>query len=180
MLPENDNHLPEWIDQIESLVHQAEAIDDPDARSTALELSQAILRFHQSALGRMLDFISARDSDGEILSRIAQDELTSSLLLVHDLHPEPVATRVERAITRLDDVYRALGSRISLASMSGGVVYVNFDSSRTWPGPQTRAAIEKVLFQAAPEIEQVVIEGLKEETSPDFIPVSAILAGSRA
>lgn len=180
MLPKNDSHSSEWIDQIESLVYQAETIDDPAARSIALELSQAILRFHQCALSRMLDFISAQGSGDEILSRIAQDDLTSSLLLVHDLHPEPIETRLARAIARLDDVYRALGARISLACMSGGIACIDFESSRAWPGPQTRSSIEKVLFQAAPELEGVVIQGMKEEASPDFIPVSAILAGSQA
>lgn len=170
---------PEWVDRIESLVHQAAEIEDAAARALLMELSQAIMQFHSAALSRALDIIGDFPSGGEILSRMAADELTSSLLLVHDLHPEATEVRVERAVIRLDNAFRALGARISLASLSGGVVCVNFESSRLWPGAQTRASIEKFLFQAAPELDLVVIDGMKEEPARDFVPLTGILVGLR-
>jgi hypothetical protein len=169
---------PEWIDRIESLVHQAEQIQDSKARTIAIELSQAIMQFHQAALNRALEIISYSNCGVEVLTRMAHDDLTSSLLLAHDLHPETTEIRVERAIARLDEAFRSLGARVSLAGMSSGVVCVNFESSRSWPS-QTRANIEKFVFQTAPEIEALVIEGVNEEPPRDFIPVSGILAGSR-
>jgi hypothetical protein len=39
--------------------------------------------------------------------------------------------------------------------------------------------VEKFIFQAVPEIEAVVIEGLKEEAPQDFFPVSGLMAASR-
>jgi hypothetical protein len=40
--------------------------------------------------------------------------------------------------------------------------------------------VENAIFQAAPEIESVIIEGLKEPPNPNFVPLSEIIAGIRA
>lgn len=179
MLPDETFRSPEWIDKIEILVHKAEEIEDSTARAVAIDLSRAVMQFHEAALSRTLEMISDSESGEEILSRIAEDPLTSSMLLAHDLHPETTGARLARAIAHLDEAFRALGARVSLGGFSGNVVYVNFESARAWPGPQTRTSVEKFIFQAVPEIEAVVIEGLKEEAPQDFFPVSGLMAASR-
>jgi hypothetical protein len=56
---------------------------------------------------------------------------------------------------------------------------LQFDSARTWPGTQVKASIENAIFQAAPEIGSVMIEGLKETPPANFIPLSDLLVGSQ-
>ena len=50
--------LNERIHQIEGLIRKTEALPDPGARALALELCQAVLGFHASALERLIEIIS--------------------------------------------------------------------------------------------------------------------------
>ncbi len=91
----------EWIDKIEELVRRAEALPDPKARGIAVDLLQAVLDFHAAGLERMMEIAADSGAAGEaIIERIATDDLTSSMLLLHDLHPDDLETRIERAVRK--------------------------------------------------------------------------------
>lgn len=170
----------EWIDKIEALVHQAEGLSDPVARNVAVELLQAVLEFHAAGMNRLLEIIAESGATGAAtMDAIAKDDLTSSMLLLHGLHPDDLETRLSRAVHKLQEMFASLGARLSLVAVEGDTVRLQFDSPRTWSGPPVKASIENVIFQAAPEIASVVIEGLKETPPNGFVPVSDLLAGSR-
>jgi hypothetical protein len=177
----------EWIDKIEELVHRAESFPDPNARGVAVDLLQAVLEFHAAGLQRVMEITAGCGSAGEtILEQIATDDLTSSMLLLHDLHPDDLETRINRAVHKLEDMFTSLGARLSLVAIEQaecagsalGTVRLRFDSARTWSGAPVRASVENAIFQAAPEIGSVVIEGLKETPPANFVPVSDLLATS--
>jgi hypothetical protein len=173
----NEIRSQEWVDKIEELVRQAEGISDPHARDVAVDLVRAILDFHAAGLERMLDIVFESGTTGEkIVDRIASDDLTSSVLLLHGLHPDAIDTRVNRAVEKLQEVFSSLGAKLSLLSIEAGTVRLFFESQRTWSGTPVRASIEKAILQAAPEITSVIIEGVKETPRADFVPVSDLLA----
>jgi hypothetical protein len=170
----------QWIDKIEALVQEAESLPDHKARSVAVDLVKAVLDFHAAGLERIIETAASSGAAGEaIIAQIAADDLTSSMLLLHDLHPDNLETRIQRAIHKLQGVFTSLGATLSLLAIENGAVRLKFDSPRTWSGTPVKTRIENVIFQAAPEIGNVVIEGLKEAPIPDFVPVSDLLAGSR-
>jgi hypothetical protein len=180
-MPDEEVRSQEWIDKIEGLVRQAESFSDPNARRIAVELLQAVLEFHGAGLNRILEIIAdAGPAAADILTRITADNLASSLLLLHDLHPDDLDTRINRAVEKLQEVFASLGAKLSLLAIEPGIVRLHFDSARTWSGTPVRASVENAIFQAAPEIETVVIEGLKETPPANFVPVSDLLAGSAA
>ncbi|HSU31255.1 MAG TPA: hypothetical protein VLJ11_08465 [Bryobacteraceae bacterium] len=165
-----------WIDKIEELVHRAESISDQNARGVTVELLQAVLEFHAAALERVLEVAAGSGPGGEaIIRQIATDDLTSSMLLLHNLHPDDLETRINRAVQRLHDVFVSLGARLSLSAIEPGTVRLCFDSARSWPGAPVKTSIENAIFQAAPEIDRVIIEGLKETPAANFVPVSDLL-----
>lgn len=177
----NEVRSQEWIDKIEELVRRADSLSDPKARGVAVELLQAVLDFHAAGLERVMEIAVESGPVGEaILEKIALDDLASSMLLLHDLHPDDLETRIDRAIHKLQGVFSSLGAKLSLTAIENGTVRLHFDSARTWTGAPVKASVENAIFQAAPEIESVVIEGLKETPDPNFIPLSEILAGIRA
>ncbi len=109
---------------------------------------------------------------GEALRRIverggvdAEDELVSHLLLVHDLHPVDVETRVARA---LDDVRPYLGSHggdVELVGVADGLARVRLQGTCDGcpsSAATLRNAIEEAIARAAPELEGVEAEGVAE------------------
>jgi hypothetical protein len=175
-----ETNSQEWIDKIEQLVHRAESLPDANARNTAVELVQAVLDFHSAGLERMIAIASDYGPDGEaLIERIAMDDLTSSMLLLHDLHPHDLETRLNRAIRELQKMFASLGASLSLISIEPEMIRLQFESRGAWAGTAVRASIENAIFQAAPEIENVIVEGLKETPLVDFVPISDLLTGSR-
>lgn len=179
-MADNEIRSQEWVEKIEDLVRQAESISDPKARGVTIDLLRGVLEFHAAGIERMLDMIfSAGEPSQEIVEQIAADELISSMLLLHDLHPDDLETRVNRAVHKLQEVFLSLGAKISLLAIESDTVRVGFDSQRTWSGTLVKASVEKAIFQAAPEITGVIIEGLKETPPEGFVPVSDLLSTVR-
>lgn len=177
-MDDNQIRSQEWVDKIEELVRQAESISDAKARGVTIELLRAVLDFHAAGLERIMDVIFEAGPAGEsIAERIARDDLTSSMLLLHDLHPDDMETRVARAVEKLREMFLSLGAKLSLVGIEAHTVRLLFESQRTWPGTQVKDSVEKAIFQAAPEITAVVLEGLKESPPADFVPVTDLLAG---
>jgi hypothetical protein len=177
-MPKEQVRSQEWIDKIEALVHRAESLGDPAARAVAVDLLQAVLEFHAAALDRMLEITV--DSNEALLDRIAADELVSSMLLLHDLHPDDLETRVHRAVDKLAEMFLSLGAKLSFIAVEPGTLRLQFDSPRSWTGAPVKASVENAVFQAAPEIETVIIEGLKETPPANFVPVSNLLGSNGA
>lgn len=159
----------QWIDRIEELVHEAEALADPQARDIAIGLIQAVLDFHAAGLERIMEIAAASPT---VAKRLAADDLISSLLLLHELHPDDLETRIGRAMEKLQTAFHPLGAKLSLMGMEGGTVRLQFESSRTWPGASIRTTIENEILQTAPEVSVIVIEGIKEAPAADFVPLA--------
>jgi hypothetical protein len=170
----------EWVDKIEALVREAETAGDPKARAITTDLLRAVLDFHAAGLERILDLVYESGPWGTaIIDQIARDDLTSSMLLLHDLHPDDLETRVQRALEKLQEVFLSLGAKLSLIALEPPQVRLHFESQRTWSGTPVKASVEKAIFQSAPEITHVIVEGLKETPPNGFVPVSDLLAGLR-
>ena len=179
-MPDNEIRSQEWVDKIEDLVRQAEAIPDQHARTVTIDLLRAVLDLHAAGLERMMDIVFESGPSGEsTIERIASDDLTSSMLLLHDLHPDDLATRVNGAVQKLQDMFSSLGAKLSLLGIESDTVRLHFESPRTWAGAPVKGSVEKAIFQAAPEISTVILDGVKETPPVGFVPVSALLAGSR-
>ncbi|HEX7360160.1 MAG TPA: DUF5947 family protein [Bryobacteraceae bacterium] len=156
-------------EKIEELVRQTESISDPEARGVAVDLLNATLEFHAAALERLLKIAGK-----ETVDRIAADELVSSLLLLHDLHPDSLETRIRRAVGKLQDMLSHLGAKLSLDAIESDIVRLHFDSAQTWSRAAVTDSIEKTIFQAAPEIGSVTIEGIREPAPANFVPLSQL------
>jgi hypothetical protein len=166
----------EWIERIEELVRRAESLSDPIARGVAVDLLEAVLDFHAAGLERVMEIVALSPDGEDLTAKVATDDLTSSILLLHNLHPDDLETRINRAVQKLHTMFSSLGATLSLAAIESDSVRLQFLSSRTWSGAPVRESVENTIFQAAPEITTVIIEGLKEAPLSNFVPVSDLLA----
>ncbi len=157
--------------QIEERLQQVQALERPQARETALGLAQAILDLHAAALARMLQLMSESDDGTALIDKIAADPQAGSVLLLHDLHPLDLASRVERALE--DPSFHGRGATAELVSVQDGVVRVHIDG-----GPALRSAIERAIWEAAPDARELIVDGALDHAGPaGFVPIEQLLAG---
>ena len=158
-------------DRITSLVQKVQSLPDPGGRETALELVQEIMDLHAAGLERIMQLITAAEAGAPILDSIAGDELASSVLLLHDLHPLDIEQRLKRALAR--DEFHARGASVELVSIDDGVVRIRIEG-----GPGLKASVEAAALDAAPDAVSIVVEGGREEGGPGFVPLTQLLANT--
>jgi len=151
-------------ERIEKLL--AELADAPAAE----KLVQTIVDLYGAGLARIVEIVP------EAADRLIADPLVESLLLVHDLHPYDLDTRIQRALD---------GVRPYLGSHAGGVDYLGVDaegvvrlklegSCHGCPSSTVtvRLAIERAIAEAAPETVRVEVECVvAEPTGPKLLQI---------
>ena len=160
--------------KIDELVQRVLALGDPAARDVAIELVQAVMELHASALERILELTP------DAVPRIAADELASRVLVLHGLHPDDFATRFARAVDHLERFFDSRGGRMEVLDPGPDVVRLRFSGNRPDAGPAARQAIENAIYEAVPEVGELIVEGAGEEREPGFVPLASLLANQPA
>lgn len=162
--------------KIEQLVERVSAIADEGARSTALELMQALMDLHGEALTRTVELLSASGEAGRSsLAQLGGDPLICGLLVLYGIHPVPMEERVAAAIEKVLPQLRKQGGSVELLGVNADVVRVMIQASGNGchSSPDAlRGMVEQSIREAAPEILEIVDEG--DTNKAGFIPLHAI------
>lgn len=138
------------------------------AVDAARSLVQTVLGLHRTALSRMMELVQRHGgSDPSLLEALAQDDLISNLLLLHDLHPVDLGRRIATAIAEAAPRIAELGARIEGHTHSGGMVEVQLAGLET--APATMAAhmiLEEVILKHAPDAKGFKLSGALPQRAP--------------
>jgi Fe-S cluster biogenesis protein NfuA len=170
------------IGKIESLISEVEGIADDKTRETVRELVQALLDLHGAGLERLMDIVFESGQAGPaIIEKFGHDPLTSSLLLLHNLHPLNLEERVLQALNQVRPFLGSHGGNVELLGISDdGVVRLRLEGScHGCPSSQItlKHTIEEAIYAASPDVTAIEVEGVIElqPTSLDgFVPLSSI------
>jgi Fe-S cluster biogenesis protein NfuA len=170
---------PDFFQRIDELVRIIEAAPDTRIRAAALELMQSVLHLHGEALQRILALCRSHSGFGQqIVSEMSQDALIAGILALHGCHPDALADRVRAALDRMQPTLSARGARVEFIRMDADGV-VRLEVHQTVPNTSgLQALIEDRLLSAAPEIANVVIEGMPERRPDGFVPIAALTKNS--
>lgn len=107
-------------DRIEALLDELQRTSGPNTWRRVEELVRRLVDLYGDGLTRILEHARAAGApDAALGARLEADDVLSSLLLVHGLHPRPLAERIERALERV---------RSYLGSHAGGIELVEIDT----------------------------------------------------
>jgi Fe-S cluster biogenesis protein NfuA len=150
--------VEETVGRVEGLLAEVEALPDPVARQTSMELVQALLDLYAEGLARVLSGL-----EEERALALADDDLVAHLLLLHDLHPVPVETRVREALEGVRPYLESHGGDVELVGVEDGVVRLRLRGSCSGCPSSTmtlKLAIEDAIHKAAPDVDEVKAEGV--------------------
>jgi Fe-S cluster biogenesis protein NfuA len=154
------------LQSIERLLGKIEAAADPDLRTTVQELVQLVMDLHGAGLGRMLELIRAAGDGGvSIIQKLGRDELVASLLVLYGLHPIDIEARVNQALDKVRSRLRAREGEVELLTIQDGAVRLRLHANGRGCGSTADALkemVEEAVYQTAPDITSLVIEGAGE------------------
>jgi hypothetical protein len=146
------------LSRVESLLAEIEGWPDDARTAGARRLVNAVLALHGAALGRML--AAAEAEGGEALPQaMARDELVSSVLLIHDIHPLPLAERVEGALAKLGLEGQGASVRLEWTEPTELVAHLSrVPGKHAASGEHVRELVERALLVAAPDLTALSID----------------------
>ena len=146
----SDANFAASMARLEELLARAEQVCPPESLSVVRELVRSLLDVHRVGLAELLRVVEAGDpASGDVLRAAAAHDAVAGLLLMHDLHPEALATRVERALRDANDA--GAGAAVAeLARLDGTDVHVRL-SGRPAATELLARVVERVLCERAPD-----------------------------
>lgn len=160
------------IQRIEELVGKIEAMPDPEARAVGVELLQSLMELNATGIERMLEMTAETGAAGAaLIEGFAQDELVRGLLLLYGLHPVALETRVAEALEKVRPYLSSHGGDAELLGIDEGVVRVRLqNNSNGHSCPSTamtlKQSIEAAIYDAAPDLIALEVEGLDQPSAP--------------
>ncbi|MEO6966811.1 MAG: NifU family protein [Acidobacteriaceae bacterium] len=161
-------------ERIEKLAAKLQSAGDPEIRATALDLVQSVIELHGAALESMIESLAETPAGEAALDAAVANEMVSSMLLLHGLHPDDIETRVLRGIEKVRPYLKSHGGDVELADVRDGIVHLVLRGTcGSCPSSSLtlKNAVEDALFEVAPDIIEIKAENAAAEhhARPDLI-----------
>jgi Fe-S cluster biogenesis protein NfuA len=171
----------EDMQRISGLLEEIETIADPAVRAATKGLMQSVMDLHGAAWEKALDIVSEAGEPGMgIIDRLGRDSLVSGLLILYGLHPEDLETRLRKAVDRVRPQLRKQGWEVEELDITDGRVRLRVETTSHACGSNAKTVgttLEGAIYDAAPDMTSLAIEGLREKPSSGFVALDQLMAG---
>ena len=165
-------------ERIDALVQEVSEFTDPRARATAQELIQTLLEMYGEGLARLLEITAESRASGlELIDTFASDDLLSSLFLLHGLHPVDIETRVMLALDGVRPYLKSHGCNVQFVKVENNIAHLRLEGSCHGCAGSTntlKLTIEEAIYQAAPDLDGLQVEGVVEAPARSVMPVTFV------
>ncbi|MDQ6777649.1 MAG: NifU family protein [Actinomycetota bacterium] len=155
------------VGRVQELQAQLDAASDPATREVAEELVSAVVQMYGSGLEKIFSALADHgEAGGAIAAGLAEDPDVASLLLIHDLHPVALETRVTEALEKVRPYMESHGGNVELLSLEDGVARIRLEGSCSdckASSATLELAIKQALEEAAPDLWGLEVEGINED-----------------
>jgi Fe-S cluster biogenesis protein NfuA/nitrite reductase/ring-hydroxylating ferredoxin subunit len=146
-----------------------------DAAPAAEELVRLLVGLYGDGLGQIVSILREQGEAGaQLLARLADDPLVENLLLLHDLHPLDTDARIQRALDRVRPYLGSHAGGVEYLGVAGGVARLRLMGSCHGCPSSTvtvELAIRQAVEDAAPEVAEVVVEGMTAAPEPALLQI---------
>jgi hypothetical protein len=171
---------PDLTSKIEELVLKTESLSDPTARELAVDLARAVMDLHAAALEKIVALARTAENGSEFLDAMGSDDCVSAVLALHDVHPHSLDMRLTRTLERLREQLQPGDMDLELMETSPNRVRIRLSGGRPAARAAARHWIQSAIYEAAPQLEDVVIEGVVENADHGFVPIETLLVNREA
>jgi Fe-S cluster biogenesis protein NfuA len=173
----DSNEFQAQTERIERLVERLTSLEDSEARTAALDLLQALMDLHGAGISRMVELLGeAGESGRKSLAKLGGDPMVCGLMVLYGVHPVALQDRVNDAIEKVRPHVHKQGGTVEVLAVAEGTVRVSIHSSSNGchSSPDAlKLVVEQAIREAAPEVIEVVADGVPASTS-GFIPLTQV------
>jgi len=168
--------IQKQLARIEHLINELDARPDSPVSIRTRELVQILLEIHAAGLEQTLEVIHDSRGGQELIDRLAENPVISNLLILHNLHPLDLETRVRCALDSVKPRLGLHGGDVELLGVTpDGVVTLRLEGNcNGCPSSRVtlKTSIEEAIYAAAPDITALEVEGAvdRESVAPGFVP----------
>jgi Fe-S cluster biogenesis protein NfuA len=163
---DSDRHLA----RVQELTDALEALPDGHEKEVAEDLIGAIVELYGDGLRRVVGALHEAGAAGqEIHAQLVEDGVVASLLLIHDLFPIDIETRVREALASVRPYMESHGGDVELLGIEDGVARLRLEGScKGCPASAAtlELAIKEAIDDAAPDLAGLEVEGVVPARKP--------------
>jgi Fe-S cluster biogenesis protein NfuA/nitrite reductase/ring-hydroxylating ferredoxin subunit len=152
--------------RIQQLLEQIESVPSPSTRELIHEFMEATLGFYGQGLARILQVANESGPDGQkVFQRLIKDKVVRGLLLIHDLHPSNLETRLLEALEAVRPYLQSHGGNVELISLTGEAATLRLQGtckSCASSAVTLELAIRHAIEEACPDLIGFEVEGIPE------------------
>ncbi|APR80685.1 Hypothetical protein A7982_06032 [Minicystis rosea] len=153
----------EQADRIAALLDEVQATVEPPTWQRVEALVEALVGLYGQGIERLLAIVASPEARAERLDALlCEDELVSSLLVLHGLHPVSTAARIEHALERARPHLGAHGVEISLVGVGAdGVARLRLSGAHRGCASSLDSlerTLEAAIEAVAPEVKRVELD----------------------
>ena len=163
--------LNDQSEHIRMLIEQIENLPDANARDLMQECIQEILGFYGNGLERILKIVSNGNSTAakDIYNNLIDDSFINGLLLIHDLHPLDLKTRLYKALEKVKPYMDSHGGSVEIVSLDNGIARLKL-AGNCKGCPSSSGTLELGIRQAieehCPDLLGLEVEGVIAVPAP--------------
>jgi Fe-S cluster biogenesis protein NfuA/nitrite reductase/ring-hydroxylating ferredoxin subunit len=163
---DSERHLA----RVQELTEALEDMPDGRGKEIAEDLVGAIVELYGDGLRRVVAALHEAGTPGqEIHERLVEDGVVASLLLIHDLYPIDLETRVREALATVRPYMESHGGDVELLGIDDGVARLRLEG-HCEGCPASAAtlelAIKEAIEEAAPDLAGLEVEGVVPARKP--------------
>lgn len=166
----------ELLMAVQELQAGLDAVEDQATRELAEELMSAVVQMYGAGLDRIMGALSGSGDEGRRLAlALAEDPAVAPLLFIHDLHPVPLRERVQEALEHVRPYMESHGGNVELISLQDGVARISLQGSCSDCAASAMTlelAIKQALEEAAPDLEELQVEGVSPVAAGPSLPMA--------
>jgi Fe-S cluster biogenesis protein NfuA/nitrite reductase/ring-hydroxylating ferredoxin subunit len=166
-LKDEVSELNRQSDHIQELIEKIETLPDPKARKLMEECIQEILGFYGRGLEKILQIISNGNSSAakDIYNDLIEDSFINGLLLIHDLHPLDLKTRLYKALEKVKPYMDSHGGSVEIVRLENGIAKLKL-AGNCKGCPSSASTLELGIRQGieeyCPDLLGLEVEGVTE------------------
>ena len=164
--------LRELSARIEPLLEEIRSMASPPVWERVEEVVRSVVQLYGEGLKRIDEIAAADGAAGEHLrAQLAADDLVSSLLILHGLHPKDFETRVHEALERVRPYLGSHGGDVEIVETNVDTGLVRLRMKGSCDGcPSSlltvKLAVEGAIRESAPEATKIEVEGITDAEAP--------------